>query len=249
MRKRTSILLAVLIIMCFAACGMQPHVHEFGEWEIVKEANCGEAGVKERACSCGEKETETIPASGKHQYTSEITKEASASEEGIKTYTCSVCGDSYTEPIGIIQTNWEVDYYVDEFGDKTNDAYVRGTFHGTFSNSATNGSSLTVLIYMDRDAPTTVQFRLLEYDSHKATAISSDKITLKIKNDNGSTSTFSLTYYQGDYYCTDQKLSSAIFTNEQISCVITISGNYTSITDTYKFKIDNEGLQELWNET
>ena len=220
MRKQTSILLAAFIILCLAACGIQSHVHEFGEWKIVKEANCGETGVKERVCSCGEKETETIPASGKHQYTSEITKEASVSEEGIKTYTCSVCGDSYTEPIGIIQTNWEVDYYVDEFGDKTNDAYVRGEFHGTFSNSATNGSSLTVYVYMDKDKPNRIAFRLLEYDSHKATAISSDKVTLKIKTEIGTTYSYSLSNSGGDFYCIDSALKTKVFSNEQLSCVI-----------------------------
>lgn len=35
--------------------------HSFGEWEIVKEATVTEEGLKERYCTCGEKETEVIP--------------------------------------------------------------------------------------------------------------------------------------------------------------------------------------------
>lgn len=40
------------------------HIHEFGEWETVKEATCTEAGVQQRVCECGEAETqeiETVP--------------------------------------------------------------------------------------------------------------------------------------------------------------------------------------------
>ncbi len=35
--------------------------HSFGEWKVVKEATYTEKGLKERVCSCGEKETEEIP--------------------------------------------------------------------------------------------------------------------------------------------------------------------------------------------
>ena len=40
------------------------HIHEFGEWVVVKEATEEEAGLKERSCSCGEKETETVEKLG-----------------------------------------------------------------------------------------------------------------------------------------------------------------------------------------
>ena len=38
--------------------------HSFGEWTVTKEATATETGEKERTCACGEKETETIPATG-----------------------------------------------------------------------------------------------------------------------------------------------------------------------------------------
>lgn len=39
--------------------------HEFGEWVVVKEPTAAEEGLKERVCSiCGDKETDTIPATG-----------------------------------------------------------------------------------------------------------------------------------------------------------------------------------------
>ena len=35
--------------------------HSFGDWEFVKESTATEEGLKERYCSCGEKETENLP--------------------------------------------------------------------------------------------------------------------------------------------------------------------------------------------
>ena len=40
--------------------GKTEHLHEFSEWEVVKEATLDEEGLKMRSCSCGEKETEVI---------------------------------------------------------------------------------------------------------------------------------------------------------------------------------------------
>lgn len=39
------------------------HTHEW-VWEIVSEPNCTEEGLKKGTCSCGEEQTETIPATG-----------------------------------------------------------------------------------------------------------------------------------------------------------------------------------------
>jgi len=42
-------------------CGeKEPHIHSYGNWEVVKEATELEEGLKIRTCSCGEKETEVI---------------------------------------------------------------------------------------------------------------------------------------------------------------------------------------------
>ena len=37
------------------------HEHEFGDWIVVQEADYFTEGVKERSCTCGEKETEILP--------------------------------------------------------------------------------------------------------------------------------------------------------------------------------------------
>ena len=59
MIKTNIIILLLVIILGLIAC-VEPHTHVFGEWVVVKEATVEAEGLKERVCSCGEKETETI---------------------------------------------------------------------------------------------------------------------------------------------------------------------------------------------
>lgn len=68
-----------------------PHTHAFGDWKIVKEATCTDDGTKEAACTCGEKKTETIPATG-HVETVDVSKAATCTETGLtEGKHCSVC--------------------------------------------------------------------------------------------------------------------------------------------------------------
>ena len=53
------LLLAIVFVFSFASCG-EEHVHDFDNWETVKEASCTEKGVKTRYCSCGEEQTLSI---------------------------------------------------------------------------------------------------------------------------------------------------------------------------------------------
>ncbi len=99
------------------------------------------------------------------------------------------------------ESNWKIDYFVDDFGDPTDKVFLRiKPVSGTFSNTATSSSSLTVILIFEpyfvdpaninRDSTgkiTTLKgnsklsFRLLEYDDHIATYASSDK---KVSNRN-----------------------------------------------------------------
>ncbi len=67
--------------------------HSFGGWKVTAEATCTKAGLKEKVCACGEKETEEIPAT-KHNYNSVITA-PTCTTEGYTTFTCEKCGDTY----------------------------------------------------------------------------------------------------------------------------------------------------------
>ena len=103
-------LLILVIVMCLFACifiacdthGSTPdHVCEFGEWTVTKQPTCTEVGERERYCSCGEKQTSSLAATG-HSYTHVVT-DPTCTEQGFTTHTCA-CGDSY------------VDIYVDALG-------------------------------------------------------------------------------------------------------------------------------------
>ena len=88
------------------------HVHSFGEWTVVTEATCTEAGLKKRTCEvCGEQESEVIEAKGHDYDEGKVATEATCTEDGVKTYTCQRdgCGYSCTKviPKAHIFEKWE----------------------------------------------------------------------------------------------------------------------------------------------
>lgn len=100
---------------------------------------------------------------------------------------------------------WENTEVVDEFGDATGESAIRSVVSGTFSNTATAESDLTVVAFITMGVPAyssdfisdnatlisntltyptsayNVQFRLLEYDKTPATHLKSDNMILKTK--------------------------------------------------------------------
>jgi len=74
--------------------GKPAHVHAWGEWKTVKEADCVNDGLMERVCAtCGEKETKPIPALG-HKIEILPAKVATCTETGLtEGKKCSVCGE------------------------------------------------------------------------------------------------------------------------------------------------------------
>lgn len=80
--------IAVVVLIAVILFGGGKHKHSFGEWNVVDTPTCLVAGIEERTCECGEKETQTIDAKV-HTY-SEWT---SVSDK--LTRSCSIC--KYTE--------------------------------------------------------------------------------------------------------------------------------------------------------
>ena len=61
------IVLLLLLVKCEPEENVDPpvgHTHTYSSWVVVDEPTCTEEGLRERTCSCGEKETETIAALG-----------------------------------------------------------------------------------------------------------------------------------------------------------------------------------------
>ena len=68
-------------------------IHRWGEGTVTKTPGCAAAGEKQYICkNCGEKKTETIPATGKHTWKAVVDKAATCGAAGSQHKECSVCG-------------------------------------------------------------------------------------------------------------------------------------------------------------
>ncbi|WP_300939625.1 hypothetical protein [Bacteroides acidifaciens] len=67
-------------------------------------------------------------------------------------------------PVVEQEPQWSLNYFIDEFGEKTNDGYILHTCNGEFSNSATTNSRLLVKIIV---TPEQIRFDTFEYGSQK----------------------------------------------------------------------------------
>lgn len=87
---------ALLAAVLLSACG--EHKHKFSNWQIKAEANCTEAGLRERVCAdCGEVESEVLPALGHNWHVDNVTKQATCLEPGLETTHCLRCGEVNNE--------------------------------------------------------------------------------------------------------------------------------------------------------
>lgn len=148
--------------------------------------------------------------------------------------------------------HWEVAYYVDNFGDETDSAYVRGSFEGKFSNSATSGSELSVIVFYDAQYKC-FSFRLLEYGSHVANwnyyDVDDFEIMLKINGTEYSGRPSSV--MENDIYIFEhtsnlyQTILNALQNGDEISFVIEASRYSTS---RYRFTLDGVGFADICEE-
>lgn len=89
---------------------------------------------------------------------------------------------------------WTKNYFLDEFGDTTKQAYIAQRCTGTFSNSATLNSSLTADVFVYKtygyDDPSLYQlwlsFNLFEYNSQPVNKEQFGELTIKTSNNERS---------------------------------------------------------------
>ena len=146
--------------------------------------------------------------------------------------------------------SWEIDHYVDDFGDPTDSVYIRGVFTGVFSDTETAGSFLTAIVFFDPESAV-FSFRLLELGNKKA-AYSSDEedaigFKFKVSSDDIYEGTLTGIAPNEDLFLTGSDnlstvLEVALQSNEEIRCVINIGSSK------YNFTIDGIGFRSCLTE-
>ena len=113
------------------------HMHKYGEWEIVIDATCETDGSKERYCSCGEKEEETIKKI-EHTYDDGICFYCGDIDGEIKNEKIAKENERHQETIDYIQSSYESQIYaaqvqIDMFNDLITYPYSESTLNSLYS--------------------------------------------------------------------------------------------------------------------
>ncbi len=131
---------------------------------------------------------------------------------------------------------WELSYYIDEFGEPTDQAFIKNInwIRGKFSNSATEGSALNVLFLIDLDD---VALKLFEYAGNNPVKVFSETTyDVSIQDSNGIKHTCKAKEYSDRLYLPRDVLD-IMGQNGKISFFISETGDYAN--STYKFTIDD----------
>ena len=104
MLKKIAFLCLVALACLLVSCGAPAHTHQYGEWTTIADATCTEAGSRERACTCGEKQSEPIDKKEHSAGEWTVAKKASCLEDGSEQRACADCG-AVLEERAIPKTN------------------------------------------------------------------------------------------------------------------------------------------------
>lgn len=150
---------------------------------------------------------------------------------------------------------WTFEYYVDEFNEKTNEGFVTNTvyFDGTFSNSATTNSKLSVQIVIDGKY---TKIELYEYGSNlvKTNMSDGEYYSVKIKDSNGNIKELGAVAIPGvsglvlleesSGYEFSDYIKEALIDGYDLKINITHK-KYKSTT--YSFSVESDNFSEFWN--
>ena len=222
--------------------------------QTIVKPTCTQKGYTLYTCEkCGNKYRDNETNTLKHSYISTITKPATTSSTGEKTYKCSVCGDTYTEIIPKLNTDWEIKEVLDEFGDKTGRQSLMGTFYGTcrsISSTIERACTITAHVYMSDDGEFNLSFMYVYIGSSSSSMITEAKSgSLTTKNSDGTKKKYSLLsgivipYNWSDEEPDANELVNDIKNNKQIECVLYAANS----RNTYTFTMNNADFTNILN--
>ena len=150
---------------------------------------------------------------------------------------------------------WSERYFVDSFGDPTDQRYIISQVDGVFSNTAATNSSLKVqvMVYVEKDKPR-MRIEMYEYGSSKVKngGLEERKYYFTVKDDNSEVHKFTFKMYKnGDKLTADYELKEyntgefrvdadfveMLKSNKTLKFVFTDDDKYGK--STYKFNIDD----------
>lgn len=144
---------------------------------------------------------------------------------------------------------WQINYYVDEFNNPTNDAYItnKKAFSGTFSNSATTNSKLDARILIDKNG---ISIKLYEYGTLEVKAYSTETYNIIFLEENGNKhNSIGIMYENGDRIkLTDNLLMTLINSNKTIKVHIEEVPKYGGYRSTYLFDMKIDNLPSVYSE-
>ena len=149
--------------------------------------------------------------------------------------------------------DWEVKYFVDEFGDPTNTGYIttKELISGSFSNSATNNADLLAQFLIKDSA--NVGLKLYEYKSNVVKAYSTKSYSAFIKDSEGKKHSMTCNIYKGGdrLYLDDSYKKNHI---SQFHNLLVKGGNLTIIIKdseygltNYKINVNGDGYKNAFN--
>ena len=231
MKKLATLFLAVTVLFSYSLIFTACRSHD------------GDGGSTQTQANCS------------HSYTM-TDRKADCTSGGYATYTCSLCSKTYREyesALGHTTDNgtcarcgktfeakvWETAYYVDEFKNPTNEAYIRNSevFVGVFSNSATTNSKLYVRVLIDADD---IAIKLWEYGSQEVNAYSTTYYNITILDDNGDKHYTTGTMYKNGerIRLKDWTLVSLLRQNKKLKVYIQENSSY-GYNSTYLFEMES----------
>lgn len=152
-------------------------------------------------------------------------------------------GDAFVIDVPTGTGQWELKAYTDEFGEESNNKYLLLTGKGYFSNSATTGSDMRAILFVEKGGD--FSFRLIEYSS--SIVKSDDSYSYHIKDSEGEVYDMRLynSYSSGQmstWRSEDIAKMSKILNKGGVMTVSVKELNAYGTPDTYLFKMDVTGF-------
>lgn len=143
---------------------------------------------------------------------------------------------------GVSYAQWNTDYYVDDFGDKTNETFYYFDVVGVFTNSATTNSDCGFFVkHDDNEESYTISIYPYNRTSRESWTISTFQ-DIKLKKPSGDVETLSgFCYKKGQVLFSEEDypiFKDAISQSGEYTFLLNYNGKYSESSYKFNFTID-----------